>query len=80
MSEIHSGVVGWLPLAAAPTFAVMALTTGILGGSPGNMICTAGHASLLVGMVPMYLLMSVFHSPPWLRLISSRSRRSVQSR
>jgi hypothetical protein len=49
MSEIHSGVVGWLSLAAAPTFAVMALTTGILGGSPGNMICPAGHASLLVG-------------------------------
>jgi hypothetical protein len=23
-------------------------------------------------MVPMYLLMSAFHLPPWLRLISSR--------
>jgi hypothetical protein len=80
MIEVHSGAVGWISLAAAPTFAIMALTTGILGGSPGNMICTAGHASLLVGMVPMYLLMSVFRSPPWPRLISSRSRRSVQSR
>jgi hypothetical protein len=80
MSELHSGVVGWLSLAATPTFAVMALTTGILDGGPDNLICPPGHASLLVGMVPMYLLMSLFHSPPWLRLISSRSLRSVQSR
>jgi hypothetical protein len=72
MSEVHSGVIGWLSLAATPTFAIMALTTGILDGSPGNMICAAGHASLLDGMVPMYLLMSLFHSPPWLKLISSR--------
>ena len=79
MSEVHSGAAGWLSLAAAPTFAIMALT-GILGGGPGFMICPADHASLLDGMVPMYLLMSAFHSPPWLKLISSRSRRSIQSR
>jgi hypothetical protein len=58
----------------------MALTTGILGGGPGFMICPADDASLLDGMVPMYLLMSAFHPPPWLKLISSRSRRSIQSR
>jgi hypothetical protein len=79
MSEIYSGAVGCLSLAAAPTFAIMALITGI-GGGPGYMICAADHASLLDGMVPMYLLMSAFHSPPWLKLISSRSRRSIQSR
>ncbi len=73
MSEVHSGAVGWLSLAAAPTFAIITLTTGILGSSPGNMICAAGHASMLDGIVPMYLLMSAFHSPPWLKLISSRS-------
>jgi hypothetical protein len=58
----------------------MALTTGILGAGPGYVICPADHASLLDGMVPMYLLMSAFHSPPWLKLISSRPRRSIQSR
>jgi hypothetical protein len=35
MSEIYSGAVGCLSLAAAPTFAIMALITGILGGGPG---------------------------------------------
>jgi hypothetical protein len=41
-------------------------------------MCSAEHGSLLSGMVPMYLLMSAFHSSPWLKLISSRSRRSIQ--
>jgi len=27
-------------------------------------------------MVPMYLLMSAFHSAPWLKLIASRRRRA----
>jgi hypothetical protein len=62
----------WLYLAAAPTFAIMALLTGVLGGS-SDMLCAAMQdASPLGGMVPMYLLMSAFHLPPWLRLISSR--------
>ena len=29
------------------------------------------RASPLSGMVPMYLLMSAFHSAPWLKLISA---------
>jgi hypothetical protein len=38
---------------------------------PG-MLCLAAHgASPLAGMVPMYLLMSGFHSAPWLRLIAN---------
>jgi hypothetical protein len=62
----------WLCLAATPTFATMALLTGILGDAT-HMLCTAAQdMSLLSGMVPMYLLMSAFHSAPWLRLISSR--------
>jgi hypothetical protein len=33
----------YLSLAAAPTFAVMALATGLLGGDPASIICsTAG--------------------------------------
>jgi hypothetical protein len=64
--------VGWLHFAAAPTFAVMALLTAVAGGGPADMLCSAGHASGLSGMVPMYLLMSAFHSAPWLKLIGSR--------
>jgi hypothetical protein len=67
------GAADWLCLAAAPTFAMMALLTGVLGGGPPEMLCsTAQGASPLSGMVPMYLLMSAFHSSPWLKLISSR--------
>ena len=59
-----------LCLAAAPTFAVMALLTAVLGGGAPDVLCAA--ASPFGGMVPMYLLMSAFHAAPWLRLISSR--------
>jgi hypothetical protein len=63
----------WLCLAAAPTFAIMALLTGILGGSPTDMLCaTAQDASPLSGMATMYVLMSAFHSAPWLKLIFGR--------
>jgi hypothetical protein len=66
-----SGAADWLSLAAAPTFAVMALLTGVGGGGPLDMLCSASpEASLLTGMVPMYLLMSAFHAAPWLRLLS----------
>jgi hypothetical protein len=67
------GAADWLCLAAAPTFAVMALLTGVLGGGSPDMLCAAAPgASPLSGMVLMYLLMSAFHLAPWLRLISSR--------
>jgi len=63
----------WLCLAAAPTFAIMALLTGVLAGGQMAMICsTAPDASPLGGMAAMYLLMSAFHSAPWLRLIFRR--------
>jgi hypothetical protein len=71
------GLAEWLCLAATPTFAVMALLTGVLGGSPMDILCAAGHGSLLSGMVPMYLLMSAFHASPWLKLISGRRRASA---
>jgi hypothetical protein len=60
----------WLSLAAAPTFAIMALLT-ILGGDVPDMLCSGAHgASPLSGMGLMYVLMSAFHSAPWLKLIS----------
>jgi hypothetical protein len=62
----------WLCLAATPTFAVMALLTGLFGSGTPDIFCSAAHnASPLSGMVAMYLLMSVFHLPPWLKLISA---------
>jgi hypothetical protein len=67
------GAADWLCLAAAPTFAIMALLTGVLGGGQMAMMCsTAPDASPLSGMAAMYLLMSAFHSAPWLRLIFGR--------
>lgn len=61
----------WLSLAAAPTFAAMALLTAV--SSPAEMICSAmPDGSPFTGMVPMYLLMSAFHLAPWLRFISGR--------
>lgn len=56
-----------LSLAAAPTFASMALLTSVLGSA--DVFCSA-TASPLTGMVLMYLLMAAFHLAPWLRLIS----------
>ena len=73
------GVAGWLGLAAAPTFAVMALLT-CLPGADADVMCSAARGmSPLSGMVPMYLLMSAFHSGPWLKLLSSRTRECCRS-
>ena len=79
MSETYPGTHGvaefgaadFLTLAAAPTFAVMALLTCVLGG-PADALCSIAGASPLGGMVPMYLLMSAFHLAPWLKLIGRR--------
>lgn len=92
MSEIHTGMgchatrqtVGdvartaadWLYLAAAPTFAVMALLTAVRGGGPADALCSFAGASPFSGMAPMYLLMSAFHLAPWLKLIAGRRARS----
>ena len=71
------GAADWLGLAAAPTFAIMALLTGALDGRSA-MLCLAAHdASPLGGMVPMYLAMSVFHLNPWLKLISGSAKRAA---
>lgn len=81
MSDIHTSAGGttpentirciadWLCLAAAPTFAVMALLSCLQGGDAA-MLCMGANASPLTGMAAMYLLMSAFHLAPWLRVIS----------
>jgi hypothetical protein len=77
------GPAEWLCLAAAPTLALMALLTGIRGGEPADMLCSAaGDASPLGGMAAMYLLMAAFHAPPWLKLLSGsrESRHTCHSR
>jgi hypothetical protein len=67
------GAADWLSLAAAPTFAFMALLTAIPGGGPLEMLCSASPgASPFAGMGLMYLLMSAFHLGPWLKLTSRR--------
>jgi hypothetical protein len=89
MSDIHSdagsgipqtkgagplGAADWLYLAAAPTFAGMAVFTCIQGGDAAT-LCLGADASPLASMTAMYLLMSVFHIAPWLRVISGRPSR-----
>ncbi len=69
------GIAKWLGLAAAPTFAIMALLTIALGDGKMAMMCaSAPDPSSPGGMVTMYLLMSAFHSAPWLRLMAGRRR------
>ncbi|CCV08197.1 conserved hypothetical protein [Mesorhizobium metallidurans STM 2683] len=69
------GIADWLCLAAAPTFALMALLTIL--SDDAAMLCMGANASPLTGlpltgMPAMYLLMSAFHLAPWLRVISGR--------
>jgi hypothetical protein len=70
-AEVSRSAADWLSLAAAPTFATMALMTTVLSGA-AEPLCSAEHGPLISGMVPMYLLMSAFHVGPWLRLIAGR--------
>ncbi|MEI9408015.1 MULTISPECIES: hypothetical protein [Mesorhizobium] len=85
MSDIHSGIgsaenaaprgiADWLCLAAAPTFALMALLSRLQGGDTAMPCMGASPLAgpILTGMPAMYLLMSAFHLAPWLRVISRR--------
>lgn len=73
-----SGAAEWLHLIAAPTFAVMALVTGMSGDGTTAMLCSQ-EASPLGSMAAMYALMSAFHLAPWLKLFSKRQIVAVNS-
>lgn len=61
-----------LGLAAAPTFAAMALLTAA-HGAPADPLCTTAPAALpLPGMAAMYALMAVFHGAPWLKRLTPK--------
>jgi uncharacterized membrane protein len=77
-----AGADRWLSLAAAPTFAIMALLSATTSGGALEEFCSSAGASWLGGMIPMYLLMSAFHSAPWLKLIAKvwRNRRRAGQR
>ena len=68
-----------LSLAAAPTFAVMALLTGVLEHGTPEMCGAMAGASPLNGMAVMYALMSAFHITPWLKLISNLHKGNFQN-
>jgi hypothetical protein len=65
-----------LHLAAAPTFAIMTLLTILGGGAHEIWCCMESHTALPTGMTSMYFLMTVFHSRPWLKVISNRRERA----
>lgn len=61
----------WLSLAAAPTFALMAWIAAT--NASRISICSLAPEMLPVDpMALMYLLMSIFHIAPWLKLFSGR--------
>ena len=63
----------WLALAAAPTFAAMAVASELSGAA--DPICSAaGGSGALTGMTAMYALMAVVHLGPWLRLTGPNRR------
>jgi hypothetical protein len=71
-ADFARGAADFLCLAAAPTFALMAVLDSVRGGNAHDMLCAAHGASPLSDMGWMYVLMSAFHATPWLRLIARK--------
>lgn len=63
--------VHWLGLAAAPTFAVMAMAS-LFDGSQVSICGSGTDLSPLGSMTTMYLLMALFHLAPWLKFAQRR--------
>ena len=70
---------GWLGLAAAPVFAILALWTASSGAEPGVLCMGMQGTSPLNGMALMYALMSIFHAAPWMKAVSSRRKGALRS-
>ena len=64
---------GWIGLAAAPTFAVMAWITATDTSRIAICVSASGMPPI-DGMAWMYLLMSLFHVSPWLRFVPGLKR------
>jgi hypothetical protein len=62
----------WLSLAAAPTFAIMALWSALFGSQPDMFCMHMQGSSPMSGMTVMYLLMCAFHAGPWLKVLGHR--------
>jgi hypothetical protein len=76
-ASLVRGAAGWLGLTASPTFALMAWIS--VNGASQTTICSSASGGLPInGMACMYLLMSVFHLSPWLKLASGRPRQLTQ--
>ncbi|MGA8899792.1 hypothetical protein [Bradyrhizobium sp.] len=71
-SAAVSVITKWLHFAAAPTFAIMALSTVVHVSGQPNALCSAAGGFWPGGMASMYFLMALFHMTPWLKLISRR--------
>jgi hypothetical protein len=65
----------WLAVAAAPTFAGMAIWT-VLSDGPSQMLCMSSPDPWpFDGMAAMYILMTIFHAEPWISLVLGRRTR-----
>lgn len=73
MTATGSPTVALLGFAATPLFALLALVSAL--SMSGLSLCSSTLPLLPINdMALMYLLMSVFHASPWLRLLSERTR------
>jgi hypothetical protein len=70
-----TGTAELLSLAAAPTFAIMAVLSGV-GGSHETLCAPMQSAPSLGGMQGMYALMGVFHAASWIRRFASQTHRT----
>jgi hypothetical protein len=75
VGALAAAAASWLRLAAAPSFAVMALGSGFADSGTVIPLCSVeSHSAALGSMAAMYGLMSVFAMVPWLNLIVARRR------